>query len=107
LKSQQPDDRQAALNELAKTRSVKAVEAILPYLQDPDTNVKLDALQALRETGNQKHAGLIQTLVNDPDPAVSSLAAEVQSQLKNLSSTARTTISRADIEDTLPPLPNS
>jgi len=107
LKSQQPDDRQAALNELAKTRSVKAVDAIVPYLQDPDTNVKLDALQALRETGNQKHVGFIQTLVNDPDPAVSSLAAEVQSQLKNLSSSARTTISSADIEATLPPLPSS
>lgn len=106
LKSAQPDDRQAALNELAKTRSVKAVDAIIPYLQDPDINVKLDALQALRETGNQKHAALIETLVNDPDPAVSSLASEVQSQLKNLSSNARTMISRADIEETLPPLPS-
>lgn len=107
LKSAQPADRQAALNELAKMRSVKAVTAILPYLQDPDINVKLDALQALRDTGNQSHAGMLQTLVNDPDPAVSSLAADVQSQLKNLSSSARTTISRSDIEETLPPLPSS
>jgi HEAT repeat protein len=107
LKSDQPADRQAALNELAKMRSVKAVQAILPYLQDPDVNVKLDALQALRDTGNQSHAGMLQTLVNDPDPAVSSLAKEVQSELKNLSSSARTMITRADIEQTLPPLPNS
>jgi len=107
LKSNEPADRQAALNELAKMRSVKAVDLIVPYLQDADTNVKLDALQALRETGNQSHAALIQTLVNDPDPAVSSLAAEVQTQLKSLSSTARATISTSDIEATLPPLPNS
>jgi hypothetical protein len=107
LKSDQAADRRAALNELAKIRSVKAVDVIVPYLQDPDTNVKLEALQALRETGNQSHVALIQTLVNDPDPAVSSLAAEVQSQLKNLSSTARATISSSDIEATLPPLPNS
>jgi HEAT repeat protein len=107
LKSDQPADRQAALNELAKIRSVKAVDVIVPYLQDADTNVKLDALQALRETGNQSHVALIQTLVNDPDPAVSSLATEVQNQLKNLSSTARATISSSDIEATLPPLPNS
>jgi hypothetical protein len=106
LKSDQPQDRQAALNELAKTRSVKAVDAIAPYLLDPNTDVKLDALQALRDTGNQKHIGLLQTLVNDPDPAVSALATDVRAQLKNLSSSARTTISKSDIEATLPPLQN-
>jgi len=106
LKSDQPEDRQAALGALGKTRSVKAVDAITPYLQDSNTNVKLEALQALGATGNQSHVGLVQGLVNDPDPAVSSLATEVQLQLANLSSNARTTISRSDIEATLPPILN-
>lgn len=102
LKSQNPSDRQAALNQLSKIHSTKAVDAIAPYLLDPDTNVKLDALQALRNTGNQKNAGLVEMLVNDPDPSVSSLANEVLANLKNLSSTARTTPSRSDIEAELP-----
>jgi hypothetical protein len=104
LKSVHATDRQNALNQLAKTRSAKAVDAIAPYLLDADINVKLDALNALRDTGNQKHLSLIETLIHDPDPSVSSLAGDVSSQLKNLSSSARSTPSRTDIEATLPPL---
>lgn len=104
LKSQDPKDRQEALNQLAKIHSTKAVEAITPYLLDPDTNVKLEALQALRNTGNQKNISMVEMLVNDPDPSVSSLASDVLANLRNLSSSARNTPSRSDIESELPPM---
>ncbi len=106
LKSSQPGDRQEALNQLAKMHSIKAVDAIAPLLQDPDTNVKLEALFALRDSGNQRHVGLVEMMVNDPDPSVSSLASDVFSNLKNLSASARTSYSRADIEAELPPIAN-
>lgn len=106
LKSEHPGDRQEALSQLAKMHSTKAVDAIVPLLQDPDTNVKLEALFALRDTGNQGHVGFVEMMINDPDPSVRSLAGDVVSNLKNLSSTARTNYSRADIEAELPPIAN-
>lgn len=102
LKSQNPADRQAALNNLAKMHSANAANVIVPLLHDPDINVKLDALLALRATGNQTHVSLAENLLNDPDPAVSSLANDVVSSLKNLSESARTTLSLADIAAELP-----
>jgi HEAT repeat protein len=82
------------------------VDAIAPFLQDRDTNVRLEALFALRDTGNQRHINLVESLINDPDPSVSSLANDVASNLRNLSSSARTSYSRADIEAELPPMAN-
>jgi len=106
LKSSKPAERQDALANLAKTHSANAATAIAPLLQDPDINVKLDALLALRATGNQTHTRLVEGLVNDPDPAVSSLASDVISNLKNLSESARTTLSNADIAAELLPIAN-
>ena len=106
LRSGQPRDRQEALNQLAKMHTIKAVDAIAPYLQDPDTNVKLEALFALRDSGNQKHVGLVEMMANDPDPSVSSLANDVISNLSNLSSSARTRYSNSDIQAELPPMAN-
>ena len=106
LKSAQPGDRLDALSQLGKTHSTHAVDAISPLLQDPDTTVRLAALFALRDTGNQRHVGLVETMANDPDPSVSSLAGDVLSSLKTLSSSARTTLSRSDIEAELPPIAN-
>ena len=106
LKSAHPGDRLDALSQLGKTHSTHAVDAIAPFLQDPDSTVRLAALFALRDTGNQRHANLVEAMINDPDPSVSSLAVNVSSSLKNLSSSARTGFSRSDIEAELPPIAN-
>jgi hypothetical protein len=45
-------------------------------------------------------------MTRDPDPSVSTLAGNVLGALKNLSSSARTSYSRSDIEAELPPIAN-
>ena len=102
LKSENPIDRQQALTHLAKTRSMSAANAITPLLNDPNIDVKLNALLALRATGNQTHVAYVEGLANDPDPAVSTLAKEVVGDLRNLSDSARTMLSVADIAADLP-----
>ena len=102
LKSANPTERQSALTNLAKTHSSNAADAIAPLLNDSNVDVKLDALLALRATGNQTHISFVQNLVNDPDPSVSSLAKEVIGDLRNLSDSARTMLSVADIASELP-----
>jgi HEAT repeat protein len=106
LKSAKPKDRLDALNQLGKIHSVHAVDAIAPSLQDSDSTVRLAALFALRDSGNQRHVNLVEPLTRDPDPSVSTLAENVVSALRNLSSSARTSYSRADIEAELPPIAN-
>lgn len=102
LKNTNPQERQKALIELAKTRHASAADTIAPLLQDADTGVKLDALLALRATGNQNHIRLAEALVNHPDPAVSWLAKDVINSLENLSTKARTHLASADIVAGLP-----
>ena len=102
LASDNPDVRQQALVELGKTRYASAANAITPLLQDANNSVKLDALLALRATGNQSHLRAVEALVNDPDPAVSWLAKDVASNLQNLSEKARTQLANADIVAELP-----
>ena len=104
LKSGQSSDRQEALVQLAKMRNVKAADAILPLLHDPDTNVKLDALLALRNNGNAMDVGYVEMMRDDPNPAVSSLASDVANDLRDLSASARTSMSASDIEAGLPPM---
>jgi hypothetical protein len=106
LKSPQPGQRLDALGRLGKIHNVHAVDAIAPALQDSDGTVRVAALFALRDNGNQRHVDLVEPLTRDPDPSVSSLAATVVSALRNLSSSARTSYSRADIEAELPPIAN-
>jgi HEAT repeats len=106
LKSSKPADRLDALGQIGKIHSVHAVEAIAPLLQDSDSTVRVAALLALRDSGNQRHVSLVEPLINDPDAAVSTLAGNVASALGNLSSSARTSYSRADIEAELPPIAN-
>jgi len=105
LRSETPRDRQDALVQLAKTRSANAADVVIPYLHDPDINVRLDALLALRDTGNQQQVGVAEALMSDPEPSVSSLAKDVASDLQNLSFNARTNLSRSDVEAALPPIP--
>lgn len=104
LRSDNPEVRQKALVELAKTRYAGAANAIAPLLQDKNTAVKLDALLALRSTGNESHLHLIQGLVDDPDPSVSWLAKDVMNNLQYLSERARTHVSTNDIVAELPPV---
>jgi len=106
LNSEKPAERQNELQNLAKTHSVDAVKTIEPLLQDSDINVKLEALLALGATGNQSHIYLVEKLLKDPDPAVSSLANDVAKNLKNLSDSARTTIASSDIAAELPRIDN-
>ncbi|HEX2586375.1 MAG TPA: HEAT repeat domain-containing protein [Steroidobacteraceae bacterium] len=104
LKSTHAKDRQDALVQLAKLRNIKAADAIVPLLHDPDTDVRLDALLALRNNGNALNVGYVEMLRSDPSPAVRSLANDVASDLKDLSASARTSMSASDIEAGLPPM---
>lgn len=102
LNSDNPAMRQQALIELGKTRYASAANAIAPLLQDENTSVKLDALLALKATGNQNHVRQVEALVNHPDPAVSWLAKDVVNSLQNLSDKARTQLASSDIVAELP-----
>ncbi|OZY86667.1 hypothetical protein CBP51_06530 [Cellvibrio mixtus] len=102
LHSESPEERQRALVELAKTHYAGAATAIAPLLQDDNVGVKLDALLALRATGNQGHIRWADPLRNDPDPAVSWLANDVVNHLQNLSETARTRLTDSDIASGIP-----
>src|SRR6187551_93055 len=104
LHSDKPSERQQALLELGKTHYAGAANAIAPLVQDDDTSVKLDALIALRATGNESHIHYVESLLNHPDQSVSWLANDVINNLQNLSSKARTKLSSADIAAELPPL---
>lgn len=102
LKSENPTERQRALQQLAKTHHVSAATLVAPMLKDGDINVRLDALLALRATGNQSHLALVESLVNDKDEAIRSLATDVASHLRTLSEHARTSLSSSDIATELP-----
>jgi len=106
LKSAEPRQRLDALGQLGKIHSVHAVDAIVPSLQDSDSTVRVAALFALRDNGNQRHVNLVEPMTHDPDPSVSTLAGNVVSTLRNLGASARTSYSRADIEAELPPIAN-
>lgn len=104
LNSETPQVRQQALIELAKTGYANAAKAIAPLLDDEDTGVKLDALLALRATGNQSHLHLAEKLRNHSDPSVSWLANDVIDHLQNLSDVARTKLRTNDITANLRPV---
>lgn len=102
LISTDPTERRKVLVELAKTHYAGAANAIAPLLQDSDTSVQLDALLALRATGNESHIRHLENLVNHPAQSVSWLANDAIAQLQNLSSKARTRLNMADIVAELP-----
>ena len=100
-----PAERQQALVELARSRHVAAADRAAPLLRDRDTGVVLDALLALRSTGNQRHVGAVEDLLDHPDESVRWLAADVGRDLRMLSSEARTRIDDGELAAELPPLP--
>ena len=104
LKSNNPAERRRMLIELAKTHYAGTADAILPLLQDEDSSVKLDALLALRATGNESHIHALENLVNHPDESVSWLAKDAINGLQNLSTKARTRLTSVDIAAELPPI---
>jgi hypothetical protein len=106
LSSDNPEVRQKTLVALAKTHYAGAADKIAPLLQDKNVSVKLDALLALRATGNESHVHLVQDLVGHPDPSVSWLAKDVIDTIQNLSEKARTKVSTNDIVSELPPVTN-
>jgi HEAT repeat protein len=104
LRSTNPAVRRQTLNDLAKTHYAGAAAAIEPLVQDSDTSVILDALLALRATGNESHIQSVENLLNHPDQSVSWLANDALNQLQNLSTKARTRLNMADIVVELPPI---
>jgi HEAT repeat protein len=106
LSSDNPEVRQKTLVALAKTHYAGAADKIAPLLQDKNVSVKLDALLALRATGNESHVHFVQDLVSHPDPSVSWLAKDVIENIQNLSEKARTKVSTNDIVSELPPIAN-
>ena len=105
LRSDLPAERQRALVELARTRHVAAADLAAPLLRDPDTGVVLDALLALRATGNQRHVRFVEALLDHPDASVSWLARDVVNDLQVLSDRARTRVADNELVAELPPLP--
>lgn len=104
LHSDNPAERRKALQLLAKTHYVGAANALLPLLKDGDMSVKLDALLALRATGNESHIQYLEELRGDADPSVSWLANDAFTRLQYLSTKARTRMISADIAAELPSL---
>lgn len=104
LASTNPAERRKVLVELAKTHYAGAANAIAPLVQDSDASVQLDALLALRATGNESHIRHVENLVNHADQSVSWLAKDAINQLQNLSTKARTQLNMADIVAELPPI---
>lgn len=105
LKSSHPIERSKMLIKLAKTHYAGAADAIAPLVQDSDTTVTLDALLALRATGNERHIRHIENLINHPNQSVSWLAKDAIDHLQNLSTKARTKLTAADIVAELPLIP--
>lgn len=105
LHAPQAAERQRALAELARTRHVAAADLAAPLLADHDTGVVLEALLALRATGNERHVALVDALRDHPDEGVRWLARDVAGELRMLSEHARTRVAARDLEAELPPLP--
>lgn len=104
LTSNNPAERRKVLAELAKTHYAGAADTIVPLLKDEDISVKLDALLALRATGNESHIQALETFANHPNESVSWLAKDAINSLENLSRKARTKLTSADIAAELPPI---
>lgn len=97
--------RRAALGELAKTRYAGAAQMIAPSLADPEPAVLLDALLALRVTGNESHLPSVEKLQDNPDESVRWMVKDVISHLELLSKKARNRVNLTDIVAEIPPIP--
>lgn len=97
-------ERRKVLGELGKTRYLGAAKLILPALMDRDSSVVLDALLALRNTGNESQLPAVEKLLQHPDESVRWLAGDAANNLQMLSKKARAQVNMADIVAELPPI---
>ncbi len=97
-----PAERRKALGELAKTRYAASADLIVPLLADTDTSVLLDALLALRVTGNERHLPPLEKLQQSSDESVRWMASDARNNLELLSKKARMRVNSADIAAELP-----
>ncbi|RYY74259.1 MAG: HEAT repeat domain-containing protein [Gammaproteobacteria bacterium] len=104
LNSSNPDERQTALTELAKTRYLGAANLIAPLLSEKDPVLLQNVMLALKVTGNESHTSKLKALLNHPDESVSWLAKDTLDTLDVLSKKAHVHISNADIAADLPPI---
>ncbi len=104
LLSSNVDERKKTLGMLAKTRYAGAAILILPQLKEADSSVVLDALLALRLTGNEGQLKALEPLMKRSDESIVWLARDVSNTLETLSKKARTRLLLADINLELPPI---
>ena len=102
LASASADERRKTLSELAKTRYTGAATLLLPLLKEADSSVVLDALLALRATGNESQLAALAPLIHHPDESIRWLAGDVINNLETLSKKARTHLLLVDIALELP-----
>ena len=104
LTSSSLNERRKTLGKLAKTRYAGAAALILPLLKEADVSVVLDALLALRVTGNEGQLNALAPLINHPDESIAWLARDVANTLETLSEKARMRLLLTDIALELPPI---
>ncbi|MDO6684130.1 MULTISPECIES: HEAT repeat domain-containing protein [unclassified Agarivorans] len=104
INSNQDHQRSQALYALSQTNNYLAVPLIQPLLNDPSASIRVDALMALRATGNGTHAAIAQELVGDSNQQISALAKEVVNLLNQLPDDARQRVSQDDIKQNTPEL---
>jgi hypothetical protein len=97
-----PAERRKVLGELAKTRYAASADVIVPLLADTDTSVVLDALLALRVTGNERHLPALEKPLQSGDESVRWLASDARNNLELLSKKARMSVNSVDIVAELP-----
>jgi HEAT repeat protein len=77
LKDSNPDVRSEALKEIASVGFEKVVPYALDNLNDPDTSVKLGALEILSQYATRNDIGRIESLLNDSNKDISSYAQQI------------------------------
>ena len=81
LQSRQPLVRRRASEALRDLATLESGDALRTALEDPDTNVRINAVRALARLGDPQDCGLLQARTADPSPAVRRAAREALSQI--------------------------
>jgi HEAT repeat protein len=58
------------------------LQALTPYLQDPDARIREDVIEAIARSGETGGRGLLEPLVNDHDPVVARAAERALMQIR-------------------------
>ncbi len=70
LRSDDANDRLDAVNVLGKHGDWRAVDALIPLLQDPSSDVRRDTVLALRRIGDTRAFSAMCQMLGDPETAV-------------------------------------